>query len=84
MEYFPELPNLRNYNNGLLYDTRHYSKSVIYYLLFIIYKSRPKFNDPKLNNEMFVRIGMKHSFFSNYLFAINFFVLLKLLLFAKN
>ena len=33
-----------------------------------------KFNDPKLKNEMFVRIGMKHSFFSNYLFAINFFV----------
>ena len=31
-----------------------------------------KFNDPKLKNEMFVRIGMKHSFFSNYLFAINF------------
>ena len=43
-----------------------------------------KFNDPKFKNEMFVRIGMKHSFFSNYLFAINFFVLLKLLLFAKN
>ena len=36
------------------------------------------------SSKMFVRIGMKHSFFSNYLFAINFFVLLKLLLFAKN
>ena len=43
-----------------------------------------KFNYPKLKNEMIVRIGMKHSFFSNYLFAINFFMLLKLLLFAKN
>ena len=32
-----------------------------------------QFNDPKFKNEMFVRIGMKHSFFSNYLFAINFF-----------
>ena len=38
----------------------------------------------KFKNEMFVRIGMKHSFSSNYLFAINSFVLLKLLLFAKN
>ena len=43
-----------------------------------------KFNDPKFKHEMIVRIGMKHSFFSNYLFAINIFVLLKLLLFAKN
>ena len=31
-----------------------------------------KFNDPKLKNEIFVRIDMKHSHFSNYLFAINF------------
>ena len=30
-------------------------------------------NDPKLKNEIFVRIDMKHSYFSNYLFAINFF-----------
>ena len=30
-----------------------------------------KFNDTKFKNEIFVRIGMKHS---NYLFAINFFV----------
>ena len=32
-----------------------------------------KFNDPKLKNEIFVRIDMKHSYFSNYLFAMNFF-----------
>ena len=29
-----------------------------------------KFNDPKFKNEMFVRMGMKHSFVSNYLFTI--------------
>ena len=28
-----------------------------------------KFNDPKLKNEIFVRIDMKHSYFSNYSFA---------------
>ena len=28
-----------------------------------------KSNDPKLKNEIFVRIDMKHSYFSNYLFA---------------
>ena len=38
-----------------------------------------KFKDPKLKNENFVRIDMKHSYFSNYLFA----MFLKLLLFAK-
>ena len=32
-----------------------------------------KFNDPKLKNEIFVRINMKHSFFLNCLFAIHFF-----------
>ena len=32
-----------------------------------------KFNDPKFKNEIFVRIDMKYSYFSNYLFAINFF-----------
>ena len=31
-----------------------------------------KFNDPKFKNEIFVRIDMKYSYFSNYLFAINF------------
>ena len=31
-----------------------------------------KFNDPKLKNEIFLRIDMKHSYFSNCLFAINF------------
>ena len=31
-----------------------------------------KFNDPKFKNEFFLRIDMKHSYFSNYLFAINF------------
>ena len=31
-----------------------------------------KFNDPKFKNEIFVRLDMKHSYFSNYLFAINF------------
>ena len=31
-----------------------------------------KFNDLKLKNEIFVRIDMKHSYFSNYLFAMNF------------
>ena len=31
-----------------------------------------KFNDPKLKNEIFLRIDMNHSYFSNYLFAINF------------
>ena len=31
-----------------------------------------KFNDPKLKNEIFLRVDMKHSYFSNYLFAINF------------
>ena len=29
--------------------------------------------DPKFKFEIFVRIDMKHSYFSNYLFAINFF-----------
>ena len=42
-----------------------------------------KFNDLKLKNEIFVRIDMKHSYFTNYLFAINFFLLLKQL-FARN
>ena len=33
-----------------------------------------KFNDPKFKNEFFfVRIGMKNSYFSNHLLAINFF-----------
>ena len=31
-----------------------------------------KFNDPNLKKEIFVRIDVKHSYFSNYLFAINF------------
>ena len=31
-----------------------------------------KFNDPKFKNEIFLIIDMKHSYFSNYLFAINF------------
>ena len=31
-----------------------------------------KFNDPKFKNKFFLRIDMKHSYFSNYLFAINF------------
>ena len=31
-----------------------------------------KFNDPKLKNELILRIDMKHSYFSNDLFAINF------------
>ena len=32
-----------------------------------------KFNDPKFKYEIFVRIDMmKHSYFSNYLFATNF------------
>ena len=31
-----------------------------------------KFHDPKLKNEIFVRIDMKHSYVSNYLFAMNF------------
>ena len=31
-----------------------------------------KFNDPKFRNEIFLRIDMEHSYFSNYLFAINF------------
>ena len=43
-----------------------------------------KFNDPKFKNEIFVRIDKKHSYFSNYLFCNQFFLLLKLLLFAKN
>ena len=29
-----------------------------------------KFNDPKLKNEIFVRLDKKHSYFSNYLFAV--------------
>ena len=29
-------------------------------------------NDLKFKNEIFVRIDMKYSYFSNYLFAINF------------
>ena len=32
-----------------------------------------KSNDPKIKKEIFVRIDIKHSYFSNYLFAINFF-----------
>ena len=31
-----------------------------------------KFNDPKFKNVIFVRIDMKHLYFSKYLFAINF------------
>ena len=42
-----------------------------------------KFNNPNLKNEIFVRIDMKDSYFSNYLFP-SIFLLLKLLLFAKN
>ena len=33
-----------------------------------------KFSDPNFENEIFVRTDMKYSYFSNYLFAINFFV----------
>ena len=33
-----------------------------------------KFNDPNLKKSNFVRIDMKHSYFSNYLFPINIFV----------
>ena len=29
-----------------------------------------KFNDPKLKQEIFMRIDIKHSYFSNYLFAL--------------
>ena len=32
-----------------------------------------KFNNPKIKNEIFVRIDTNYSYFSNYLFAINFF-----------
>ena len=42
-----------------------------------------KFNDPKFKNEIFVRIDMKHSYFSNYLFAINFFVVETVVVFQK-
>ena len=31
-----------------------------------------KFSDPKFKNEIFVRIDMKHSYCSNYLFALIF------------
>ena len=41
-----------------------------------------KFSDLKLKNEYFVRIDMKISYISNYLFANNF-LLLKLLLFTS-
>ena len=34
-----------------------------------------KFNNPKFKDEIFVIIDMKHSYFSNYLFAITFFLL---------
>ena len=30
-----------------------------------------KFNDPKIKREIFVRIDMKHSYFSNYLLCIS-------------
>ena len=40
-----------------------------------------KFNDPKFKNEIFVRIDMKHSYFSTICLQS---MLLKLLLFAKN
>ena len=40
------------------------------------------FLDPKLKNSIFFRIDMKHSYYSNYLFPINFSVL-KLLLFEN-
>ena len=40
-------------------------------------------NDPKLKNETFVRIDMKHSYFSNYLFAMNFSVV-EAVVVAKN
>ena len=39
---------------------------------FAVRSSSCEVNDPKLNNEIFVRIDMKHSYFSNFLFAINF------------
>ena len=42
-----------------------------------------KFNDPKLKNEIFVRIDMKHSYFSNYLFPINFSVVETVVVFQK-
>ena len=31
-----------------------------------------KFNDTKFKNDIFLRIDMKHSYFSNHLFVINF------------
>ena len=41
-----------------------------------------KFNDPKFKNEIFLRIDMKHSYFSNFCLQ-SIFLLLKQLLFAK-
>ena len=40
---------------------------------FAVRSSPVKFNDPKFKFEIFVRIDMKHSYFSNYLLVINFF-----------
>ena len=39
---------------------------------FAVRSSSCEVNDPKFKNEIFVRINMKHSYFSNYLFAITF------------
>ena len=43
-----------------------------------------KFNDLKLKKEIFVRIDMKHSYFSNYLFPFFFSIVEIIILFAKN
>ena len=42
---------------------------------FTLRSSSCEVYDPKLKNSIFFRIDMKHSYFSNYLFPINFSVL---------
>ena len=54
-----------------------YGDLILFIYLFIYQEptdiQSKKKKDPKFKNEIFMRIDMKHSYFLNYLFAINFF-----------
>ena len=44
-----------------------------------------KFKDPKFKHELFVRIDMKHSYFSNdFILVCNQFLVVEIILLAKN
>ena len=63
-----DITNRNNYEVGACQGLLVYQKRE-----FAVGSSSVKFNDPKFKNEMIMRIDMKNLYFSNYLFAINFF-----------